>query len=156
MSLSVMIPFIILVVCSQSTGQQDWSSWFSSHQVRCSWHLLVWKRPMQTVKLQSAAASFLVLYDRLRSMTTIRLFTSHQRFRAKIAQRCIWSVQERARWTCLKSLSCLLRYLSSNFVDLYRDEAAVYFETLPSGELNFGHYGAGITLFAGFTISSLS
>ncbi|WP_075181206.1 cysteine/glutathione ABC transporter permease/ATP-binding protein CydD [Pantoea sp. 1.19] len=85
--------------------------------------------------------------DRLRGMETIRLY-----HRGEAETEAIRTASERFR---LRTMDVLrLAFLSSAVLEFFASLSiavlAVYFGFSYLGELNFGHYGQGVTLFAGF------
>jgi len=86
-------------------------------------------------------------YDRLRGRETLRLF-----HRAKAEQQAIAESTAEFRERTMEVLR--LAFLSSAVLEFFASLAiavvAVYFGFSYLGELNFGHYGSGVTLFAGF------
>ncbi|NIE99650.1 cysteine/glutathione ABC transporter permease/ATP-binding protein CydD [Pantoea sp. Acro-805] len=86
-------------------------------------------------------------YDRLRGRETLRLF-----HRAKAEQQAIAESTTDFRERTMEVLR--LAFLSSAVLEFFASLAiavvAVYFGFSYLGELNFGHYGSGVTLFAGF------
>ena len=86
-------------------------------------------------------------YDRLRGRETLRLF-----HRAEAEQQAIAESTTDFRQRTMEVLR--LAFLSSAVLEFFASLAiavvAVYFGFSYLGELNFGHYGTGVTLFAGF------
>jgi len=86
-------------------------------------------------------------YDRLRGRETLRLF-----YRAAAEQQAIAESTTDFRQRTMEVLR--LAFLSSAVLEFFASLAiavvAVYFGFSYLGELNFGHYGTGVTLFAGF------
>lgn len=86
-------------------------------------------------------------YDRLRGRETLRLF-----HRADAEQQAIAATTQDFRQRTMEVLR--LAFLSSAVLEFFASLAiavvAVYFGFSYLGELNFGHYGTGVTLFAGF------
>ncbi|MDX5626527.1 MULTISPECIES: cysteine/glutathione ABC transporter permease/ATP-binding protein CydD [unclassified Brenneria] len=91
--------------------------------------------------------------DRLRGLETLRLFN---RGRAETAQ--ISNASEDFRSRTMEVLR--MAFLSSGVLEFFASISiavvAVYFGFSYLGELNFGHYGAGVTLFAGFLVLILA
>ncbi|WP_428945718.1 heme ABC transporter permease/ATP-binding protein CydD [Pantoea sp. FN060301] len=85
--------------------------------------------------------------DRLRGLETLRLF-----HRAGAETEAIRRASEDFRSRTMEVLR--LAFLSSAVLEFFASLSiavvAVYFGFSYLGELNFGHYGAGVTLFAGF------
>ncbi|MEM6159832.1 cysteine/glutathione ABC transporter permease/ATP-binding protein CydD [Erwinia sp. P6884] len=85
--------------------------------------------------------------DRLRGLETLRLF-----HRAGAETEAIRQASEDFRSRTMEVLR--LAFLSSAVLEFFASLSiavvAVYFGFSYLGELNFGHYGAGVTLFAGF------
>ena len=92
-------------------------------------------------------------YDRLQSMTTIRLFD-----RTNAETEVLKGASEVFRTRTMDVLK--IAFLSSAVLEFFTSISiamtAVYFGFTYIGELNFGHYGAGITLFAGLFILILA
>lgn len=86
-------------------------------------------------------------YDRLRGRETLRLF-----HRAAAEEQAIANSTTDFRQRTMEVLR--LAFLSSAVLEFFASLAiavvAVYFGFSYLGELNFGHYGTGVTLFAGF------
>lgn len=85
--------------------------------------------------------------DRLRGMETLRLFN-----RGAAETESIRSASQDFRRRTMEVLR--LAFLSSGVLEFFASLSiavvAVYFGFSYLGELNFGHYGTGVTLFAGF------
>ncbi|MBP2170597.1 ATP-binding cassette subfamily C protein CydD [Erwinia toletana] len=91
--------------------------------------------------------------DRLRGMETLRLF-----HRASAETENIRVASESFRRRTMEVLR--MAFLSSAVLEFFASLSiaivAVYFGFSYLGELNFGHYGAGVTLFAGFLVLILA
>lgn len=91
--------------------------------------------------------------DRLRGMETLRLF---HRGAAEVDS--IRQASEDFRGRTMEVLR--MAFLSSGVLEFFASISiavvAVYFGFSYLGELNFGHYGAGVTLFAGFLVLILA
>lgn len=85
--------------------------------------------------------------DRLRGLDTLRLF---HRAKAETGQIRAASTDFRQRTMEVLRLAFLSSAVLEFFASLSIAVVAVYFGFSYLGELNFGHYGSGITLFAGF------
>ncbi len=85
--------------------------------------------------------------DRLRGMETLRLFNRQQAETEEIARA---SKDFRERTMEVLRLAFLSSAVLEFFASLSIALVAVYFGFSYLGELNFGHYGTGVTLFAGF------
>ncbi|QPR27557.1 cysteine/glutathione ABC transporter permease/ATP-binding protein CydD [Edwardsiella hoshinae] len=100
--------------------------------------------------LSRLSANFL---DRLRGMETLRLFHRAQAETQHIAQ-----ASEDFRKRTMEVLR--LAFLSSAVLEFFASVSiavvAVYFGFSYLGELNFGHYDHGVTLFAGFLVLILA
>ena len=85
--------------------------------------------------------------DRLRGMETLRLFN-----RGAAETEAIRAASQDFRQRTMEVLR--LAFLSSGVLEFFASLSialvAVYFGFSYLGELNFGHYGTGVTLFAGF------
>ncbi|MGF1765516.1 heme ABC transporter permease/ATP-binding protein CydD [Aliivibrio kagoshimensis] len=92
-------------------------------------------------------------YDRLQAMTTIRLF-----HRAQSETDSLKGASEVFRKRTMEVLR--LAFLSSAVLEFFTSLSiaivAVYFGFTYIGELNFGHYGIGVTLFTGLFILILA
>ncbi|MEN3258979.1 cysteine/glutathione ABC transporter permease/ATP-binding protein CydD [Sodalis endosymbiont of Spalangia cameroni] len=91
--------------------------------------------------------------DRLRGLETLRLF-----FRAEAETEDIRRATEAFRQRTMEVLR--LAFLSSGVLEFFASisiaVAAVYFGFSYLGELHFGSYGTGVTLFAGFLVLILA
>lgn len=91
--------------------------------------------------------------DRLRGLETLRLF-----FRAEAETEDIRRATEAFRQRTMEVLR--LAFLSSGVLEFFASisiaVAAVYFGFSYLGELHFGSYGTGVTLFAGFMVLILA
>ncbi|AHF73957.1 cysteine/glutathione ABC transporter membrane/ATP-binding component [Candidatus Sodalis pierantonius str. SOPE] len=91
--------------------------------------------------------------DRLRGLETLRLF-----FRAEAEAEDIRRATEAFRQRTMEVLR--LAFLSSGILEFFASisiaVAAVYFGFSYLGELHFGSYGTGVTLFAGFLVLILA
>lgn len=85
--------------------------------------------------------------DRLRGLDTLRLF---HRAEAETAQIGTASGEFRQRTMEVLRLAFLSSAVLEFFASISIAVVAVYFGFSYLGELNFGHYGTGVTLFAGF------
>ncbi|WP_372384062.1 cysteine/glutathione ABC transporter permease/ATP-binding protein CydD [Vibrio sp. BS-M-Sm-2] len=154
MSLSVMIPFIILVVVFPVNWAAGLIFLITAPLVPMFMALVGMKAADANRKnfkaLQRLSGHF---YDRLQSMTTIRLFD-----RTSAETEVLKSASEVFRTRTMDVLK--IAFLSSAVLEFFTSISiamtAVYFGFTYIGELNFGHYGAGITLFAGLFILILA
>lgn len=91
--------------------------------------------------------------DRLRGLDTLRLF-----HRGEAEKQHIGQATEHFRLRTMEVLR--LAFLSSAVLEFFASLAiaivAVYFGFSYLGELNFGHYNSGVTLFAGFLVLVLA
>ncbi|WP_437217211.1 heme ABC transporter permease/ATP-binding protein CydD [Pectobacterium sp. LFLA-215] len=91
--------------------------------------------------------------DRLRGMETLRLF-----YRGKAETEQIRHASEDFRSRTMEVLR--MAFLSSGVLEFFASISiavvAVYFGFSYLGELDFGHYGMGVTLFAGFLVLILA
>lgn len=85
--------------------------------------------------------------DRLRGLDTLRLF---HRAEAETLQIGTASAEFRQRTMEVLRLAFLSSAVLEFFASISIAVVAVYFGFSYLGELNFGHYGTGVTLFAGF------
>ncbi|CAK9884568.1 MAG: ATP-binding/permease protein CydD [Candidatus Erwinia impunctatus] len=85
--------------------------------------------------------------DTLRGLETLRLFYRRQAETTRISQA---SADFRVRTMDVLKLAFLSSAVLEFFASLSIAVVAVYFGFSYLGELNFGHYGTGVTLFAGF------
>ncbi len=88
-------------------------------------------------------------YDRLQAMTTIRLF---DRTQAETDQMLGASEVFRKRTMDILRIAFLSSAVLEFFASVSIAITAVYFGFSFIGELNFGYYGTGVTLFAGLFI----
>ncbi|MEZ8694777.1 cysteine/glutathione ABC transporter permease/ATP-binding protein CydD [Vibrio splendidus] len=154
MSLSVMIPFIILVVVFPVNWAAGLIFLITAPLVPMFMALVGMKAADANSKnfkaLQRLSGHF---YDRLQSMTTIRLFD-----RTNAETEVLKGASEVFRTRTMDVLK--IAFLSSAVLEFFTSISiamtAVYFGFTYIGELNFGHYGAGITLFAGLFILILA
>ncbi|MFI3276689.1 cysteine/glutathione ABC transporter permease/ATP-binding protein CydD [Vibrio sp.] len=154
MSLSVMIPFIILVVVFPVNWAAGLIFLLTAPLVPMFMALVGMKAADANRKnfkaLQRLSGHF---YDRLQSMTTIRLFD-----RTSAETEVLKGASEVFRTRTMDVLK--LAFLSSAVLEFFTSISiamtAVYFGFTYIGELNFGHYGVGITLFAGLFILILA
>lgn len=154
MSLSVMIPFIILVVVFPVNWAAGLIFLITAPLVPMFMALVGMKAADANRKnfkaLQRLSGHF---YDRLQSMTTIRLFD-----RTSSETEVLKGASEVFRTRTMDVLK--IAFLSSAVLEFFTSISiamtAVYFGFTYIGELNFGHYGAGITLFAGLFILILA
>ncbi|WP_454441306.1 heme ABC transporter permease/ATP-binding protein CydD [Vibrio bathopelagicus] len=154
MSLSVMIPFIILVVVFPINWAAGLIFLITAPLVPMFMALVGMKAADANRKnfkaLQRLSGHF---YDRLQSMTTIRLFD-----RTNAETEVLKGASEVFRTRTMDVLK--IAFLSSAVLEFFTSISiamtAVYFGFTYIGELNFGHYGAGITLFAGLFILILA
>ncbi|MEZ9040131.1 MULTISPECIES: heme ABC transporter permease/ATP-binding protein CydD [unclassified Vibrio] len=154
MSLSVMIPFIILVVVFPVNWAAGLIFLITAPLVPMFMALVGMKAADANRKnfkaLQRLSGHF---YDRLQSMTTIRLFD-----RSNAETEVLKGASEVFRTRTMDVLK--IAFLSSAVLEFFTSISiamtAVYFGFTYIGELNFGHYGVGITLFAGLFILILA
>ncbi|MFA0076582.1 cysteine/glutathione ABC transporter permease/ATP-binding protein CydD [Vibrio artabrorum] len=154
MSLSVMVPFIILVVVFPVNWAAGLIFLITAPLVPLFMALVGMKAADANRKnfkaLQRLSGHF---YDRLQSMTTIRLFD-----RTSSETEVLKGASEVFRTRTMDVLK--IAFLSSAVLEFFTSISiamtAVYFGFTYIGELNFGHYGAGITLFAGLFILILA
>ncbi len=154
MSLSVFIPFVILAV----VFPVNWAAgliFLLTAPLVPMFMAFVGMRAAEANKknfkaLQRLSGHF---YDRLQSMTTIRLF---DRTQAEV------EVMKGASEVFRKRTMDVLRiaFLSSAVLEFFTSISiaitAVYFGFSFIGELNFGYYGTSVTLFAGLFILILA
>lgn len=154
MSLSVMIPFVILVVVFPVNWAAGLIFLITAPLVPIFMALVGMKAADANRKnfkaLQRLSGHF---YDRLQSMTTIRLFD-----RTSAETEVLHGASEVFRTRTMDVLK--IAFLSSAVLEFFTSLSiamtAVYFGFTYIGELNFGHYGAGVTLFAGLFILILA
>ncbi|MBW3696800.1 cysteine/glutathione ABC transporter permease/ATP-binding protein CydD [Vibrio sp. T187] len=154
MSLSVLIPFIILVVVFPINWAAGLIFLITAPLVPIFMALVGMKAADANRKnfkaLQRLSGHF---YDRLQSMTTIRLFN-----RTDAETEVLKGASEVFRTRTMDVLK--IAFLSSAVLEFFTSLSiamtAVYFGFSYIGELNFGHYGVGVTLFAGLFILILA
>ncbi|MCG7496096.1 cysteine/glutathione ABC transporter permease/ATP-binding protein CydD [Vibrio sp. Of7-15] len=154
MSLSVLIPFVILLVVFPLNWAAGLIFLFTAPLVPLFMALVGMgaadanRRNFKA--LQRLSGHF---YDRLQAMTTIRLFN-----RAESETEFLHSASEIFRKRTMEVLR--LAFLSSAVLEFFTSISiaivAVYFGFTFIGELNFGFYGATITLFSGLFILILA
>ena len=154
MSLSVLVPFIILVVVFPINWAAGLIFLITAPLVPMFMALVGMKAADANRKnfkaLQRLSGHF---YDRLQAMTTIRLFD-----RTKSETETLKGASEVFRTRTMDVLK--IAFLSSAVLEFFTSISiaitAVYFGFSYIGELNFGYYGAGVTLFAGLFILILA
>ncbi len=154
MSLAVAVPFIILIVVFPINWAAGLIFLVTAPLVPIFMALVGMKAADANRKnfkaLQRLSGHF---YDRLQSMTTIRLFN-----RTKAETEVLHGASEVFRKRTMDVLR--LAFLSSAVLEFFTSISiaitAVYFGFSYIGELNFGHYGLGVTLFAGLFILILA
>ncbi|MHA2713555.1 heme ABC transporter permease/ATP-binding protein CydD [Vibrio owensii] len=154
MSLSVLVPFIILVVVFPINWAAGLIFLITAPLVPMFMALVGMKAADANRKnfkaLQRLSGHF---YDRLQAMTTIRLFD-----RTQSETETLKGASEVFRTRTMDVLK--IAFLSSAVLEFFTSISiaitAVYFGFSYIGELNFGYYGAGVTLFAGLFILILA
>lgn len=154
MSLAVFIPFLILVVVFPTNWAAGLIFLITAPLVPLFMALVGMKAADANKKnfkaLQRLSGHF---YDRLQSMTTIRLF-----HRAEAETELLRGASEVLRKSTMDVLR--IAFLSSAVLEFFTSISiaitAVYFGFSYIGELNFGYYGAGITLFTGLFVLILA
>ncbi|EHH2480665.1 cysteine/glutathione ABC transporter permease/ATP-binding protein CydD [Vibrio parahaemolyticus] len=154
MSLSVLVPFIILVVVFPVNWAAGLIFLVTAPLVPIFMALVGIKAAEANRKnfkaMQRLSGHF---YDRLQAMTTIRLFD-----RTKSETETLEGASEVFRTRTMDVLK--IAFLSSAVLEFFTSISiaitAVYFGFSYIGELNFGYYGAGVTLFAGLFILILA
>lgn len=154
MSLAVAVPFIILIVVFPINWAAGLIFLVTAPLVPMFMALVGMKAADANRKnfkaLQRLSGHF---YDRLQSMTTIRLFN-----RTSAETEVLHGASEVFRKRTMDVLR--LAFLSSAVLEFFTSISiaitAVYFGFSYIGELNFGHYGLGVTLFAGLFILILA
>ncbi|MDW1820581.1 MULTISPECIES: heme ABC transporter permease/ATP-binding protein CydD [unclassified Vibrio] len=154
MSLSVLVPFIILVVVFPVNWAAGLIFLVTAPLVPIFMALVGMKAAEANRKnfkaMQRLSGHF---YDRLQAMTTIRLFD-----RTKSETETLKGASEVFRTRTMDVLK--IAFLSSAVLEFFTSISiaitAVYFGFSYIGELDFGYYGAGVTLFAGLFILILA
>lgn len=154
MSLSVLVPFVILIVVFPVNWAAGLIFLITAPLVPMFMALVGMKAADANRKnfkaLQRLSGHF---YDRLQSMTTIRLFD-----RTAAETEVMRGASEVFRVRTMDVLK--IAFLSSAVLEFFTSISialtAVYFGFAFIGELNFGDYGAGVTLFAGLFILVLA
>ncbi|MDB1123949.1 heme ABC transporter permease/ATP-binding protein CydD [Vibrio algarum] len=154
MSLSVLTPLVILVVVFPTNWAAGLIFLITAPLVPFFMALVGMKAAEANRKnfkaLQRLSGHF---YDRLQSMTTIRLFN-----RTKTEEETLHGASEVFRIRTMDVLK--VAFLSSAVLEFFTSISiaitAVYFGFSYIGELNFGFYGTGITLFSGLFILILA
>jgi ATP-binding cassette subfamily C protein CydD len=153
-SLSVLVPFVILAVVFPTNWAAGLIFLITAPLVPLFMALVGMKAADANRKnfkaLQKLSGHF---YDRLQAMTTIRLFD-----RAKSETEVMRGASEVLRSRTMDVLR--VAFLSSAVLEFFTSLSiaitAVYFGFAFIGELNFGYYGATITLFSGLFILILA
>ncbi|USD33582.1 MULTISPECIES: heme ABC transporter permease/ATP-binding protein CydD [Vibrio] len=154
MSLSVLVPCVILIVVFPVNWAAGLIFLLTAPLVPMFMALVGMKAADANRKnfkaLQRLSGHF---YDRLQSMTTIRLFD-----RTKAETEVMRGASEVFRTRTMDVLK--IAFLSSAVLEFFTSISialtAVYFGFAFIGELNFGDYGAGVTLMAGLFILVLA
>ncbi|MDN3610272.1 heme ABC transporter permease/ATP-binding protein CydD [Vibrio ostreicida] len=154
MSLSVLVPFVILIVVFPVNWAAGLIFLITAPLVPLFMALVGMKAAEANRKnfkaLQRLSGHF---YDRLQSMTTIRLFD-----RTQAETELMRGASEVFRTRTMDVLK--VAFLSSAVLEFFTSISiavtAVYFGFAFIGELNFGDYGAGVTLMAGLFILVLA
>lgn len=154
MSLAALLPFIILVVVFPFNWAAGLIFLITAPLVPLFMALVGMKAADANKKnfkaLQRLSGHF---YDRLQSMTTIRLF-----HRAESETELLRGASEVLRKSTMDVLR--IAFLSSAVLEFFTSISiaitAVYFGFSYIGELNFGYYGTSITLFTGLFILILA
>ncbi|ERB63448.1 cysteine/glutathione ABC transporter permease/ATP-binding protein CydD [Vibrio coralliilyticus OCN008] len=154
MSLSVLVPFVILIVVFPVNWAAGLIFLLTAPLVPMFMALVGMKAADANRKnfkaLQRLSGHF---YDRLQSMTTIRLFD-----RTKAETEVMRGASEVFRTRTMDVLK--IAFLSSAVLEFFTSISialtAVYFGFAFIGELNFGDYGAGVALMAGLFILVLA
>ncbi|MGF1748043.1 heme ABC transporter permease/ATP-binding protein CydD [Vibrio cionasavignyae] len=154
MSLAVLVPFVILIVVFPINWAAGLIFLITAPLVPLFMALVGMKAADANRKnfkaLQRLSGHF---YDRLQSMTTIRLFN-----RTAAEKDVLEGASEVFRKRTMDVLR--LAFLSSAVLEFFTSISiamtAVYFGFSFIGEVNFGHYGVGVTLFAGLFILILA
>ncbi|MGD8170241.1 heme ABC transporter permease/ATP-binding protein CydD [Vibrio sp. TRT 21S02] len=154
MSLSVLVPFVILIVVFPINWAAGLIFLLTAPLVPLFMALVGMKAADANRKnfkaLQRLSGHF---YDRLQSMTTIRLFD-----RTKAETEVMRGASEVFRSRTMDVLK--IAFLSSAVLEFFTSISialtAVYFGFAFIGELNFGDYGLGVTLFSGLFILVLA
>ncbi|KOF35272.1 cysteine ABC transporter ATP-binding protein [Vibrio alginolyticus] len=154
MSLSVLVPFIILVVVFPVNWAAGLIFLVTAPLVPIFMALVGMKAAEANRKnfkaMQRLSGHF---YDRLQAMTTIRLFD-----RTKSETETLKGASEVFRTRTMDVLK--IAFLSSAVLEFFTSISiaitAVYFGFSYIGELDFGYYGTGVTLFAGLFILILA
>ncbi len=154
MALAVLIPFIILVVVFPVNWAAGLIFLITAPLIPLFMALVGMKAADAGKKnfkaLQRLSGHF---YDRLQAMTTIRLF---DRTKAETEQMLGASEVFRKRTMDILRIAFLSSAVLEFFASISIAITAVYFGFSFIGELNFGYYGTGVTLFAGLFILILA
>ncbi|OIQ26628.1 cysteine/glutathione ABC transporter permease/ATP-binding protein CydD [uncultured Vibrio sp.] len=154
MSLSVLVPFVILIVVFPINWAAGLIFLITAPLVPLFMAMVGMKAADANRKnfkaMQRLSGHF---YDRLQAMTTIRLFD-----RTEAETEVLKGASEVFRVRTMDVLK--IAFLSSAVLEFFTSISiaitAVYFGFSFIGELNFGHYGVGVTLFAGLFILILA
>lgn len=154
MALAVLIPFVILIVVFPANWAAGLIFLFTAPLVPLFMALAGMKAADANKRnfkaMQRLSGHF---YDRLQSMTTIRLF-----HRAEAEAKTLQGASEVLRKSTMEVLR--MAFLSSAVLEFFTSISialtAVYFGFSFIGELNFGYYGASISLFTGLFVLILA
>jgi ATP-binding cassette, subfamily C, bacterial CydD len=154
MSLSVLIPFVILIVVFPVNWAAGLIFLITAPLVPFFMALVGIKAADASQKnfkaLQRLSGHF---YDRLQSMTTIRMF---DRTKAEADHLRVASDVFRTRTMDVLRIAFLSSAVLEFFTSISIAITAVYFGFSFVGKLDFGYYGTGVTLFSGLFILILA
>lgn len=154
MSLAVLVPFVILAVVFPVNWAAGLIFLLTAPLVPLFMAMVGMKAAEANRKnfkaLQRLSGHF---YDRLQAMTTIRLF---DRTQAEVEVMRGASEVFRTRTMDVLKIAFLSSAVLEFFTSISIALTAVYFGFAFIGELNFGDYGVGVTLFAGLFILILA
>ncbi|WP_438469111.1 heme ABC transporter permease/ATP-binding protein CydD [Vibrio vulnificus] len=154
MSLAVLVPFVILIVVFPVNWAAGLIFLITAPLVPLFMAMVGIKAADANRKnfkaLQRLSGHF---YDRLQAMTTIRLF---DRTHAEVEVMRGASEVFRTRTMDVLKIAFLSSAVLEFFTSISIALTAVYFGFAFIGELNFGDYGAGVTLFSGLFILILA
>lgn len=154
MSLSVLVPFVILIVVFPVNWAAGLIFLITAPLIPFFMALVGIKAADASRKnfkaLQRLSGHF---YDRLQSMTTIRLF---DRTRSETEHMRAASEVFRSRTMDVLRIAFLSSAVLEFFTSISIAITAVYFGFSFIGKLDFGYYGAGVTLFSGLFILILA
>ncbi len=147
MALAVCVPLLIVAAIFPSNWAAALILLGTAPLIPYLWRWWGWARLTPTAAISALARLSGHFLDRLRGMETLRIFG-----RGEAETESIRAASQDFRQRTMEVLR--LAFLSSGVLEFFTSLSialvAVYFGFSYPGELNFGHYGTGVTLAAGF------